>query len=162
MRRLVVVLMIAIVAGLGSVLASSDAGAQMQRPELPDEVKTWLEADQARRWANMIRTGSELFSEGSCVRCHGEGGTGGNRAPDLTDTQWVQNDGSLGGIQETIFSGVRRKDFVDPDRPFEMNPQGGMALDRAELRSIAAYVWSLSNGDFLGGGRGGRRGRGRT
>lgn len=157
-RHLAVVLAIAIVAGIGGALITSDAGAQMQRPELPDEVKTWLEVDQRQRWANMIRTGSELFNEGSCVRCHGDGGAGGNNGPDLTDAEWVQGDGSLAAVQDTIFWGVRRADFADPGRRFEMNPQGGMSFDRAELRSIAAYVWSLNNGNFLGGGRGGRRG----
>ncbi len=53
---------------------------------------------------------------------------------------------------------VRSRDFADPNRRFQMNPQGSMDLDRDELRSIAAYVWSLSNGNFLGGGRGGRGG----
>ena len=77
----------------------------------------------------MIQTGEELFSEGSCANCHGEGGSGGRFGPDLTDAAWVQGDGDLEGIRQVIFWGVRRRDFDDPDRRFEMNPQGGMDLE---------------------------------
>ena len=31
----------------------------------------------------------------SCVGCHGDGGTGGQWGPDLTDDVWVQSDGTL-------------------------------------------------------------------
>jgi len=130
---------------------ATGAPPERQRPELPAEVQEWLERDQLQRWANMIRTGRELYTEGSCSRCHAEDATGGERAPDLTDDEWVQSDGSLEGIRETIFWGVRRRDFADPERPFEMNPAGGMQLEWEEVRALAAYVWSLSNGDFLPG-----------
>lgn len=84
--------------------------------------------------------------EGSCTRCHGEGGAGGQWAPDLTDDEWVQSDGSLEGIREVVSWGVRRRDFADSSRRFEMNPAGGMQLEWDEVRALAAYVWSLQNG----------------
>jgi len=125
-------------------------GAQGQQPNpLPPAVREWLESDQVFRWAQMIQAGDSILRKGTCVRCHREGGVGGERAPNLTDTEWVQSDGSLEGIRETIFWGVRRKDFSDPDRPFEMNPAGGANLTWDEVRAVAAYVWSLSNGTFL-------------
>ncbi len=138
-------------AALGSlvILTATDASGQQQAPELPEEVTAWLEADQTRRWAGQIETGQELFAEGSCQNCHGEGGAGGRFGPDLTDAEWVQSDGSLVNIRETIMWGVRRRDFADPDRRFQMNPAGAMNLDRAQLNALTAYVWSLSNGDFL-------------
>lgn len=123
--------------------------AQAQQSQLPDEVRAWLERDQVQRWAGLIRSGQERFNEGSCYRCHGENGTGGDFGPDLTDADWVQSDGSLEGIRETIFWGVRRRDISDPEARFEMNPQGGMNLEWEEVRALAAYVWSLSNGDHL-------------
>jgi mono/diheme cytochrome c family protein len=150
-HRLRYAVVCAALAALGSLvlLTATDAIGQQQAPELPQEVKAWLEFDQTRRWAAQIETGQELFAEGSCYRCHGEGGTGGGFGPDLTDTEWVQGDGSLANIRETIMWGVRRRDFADPDRRFQMNPAGGMDLDGAKLNALAAYVWSLSNGDFL-------------
>ncbi len=126
-----------------------EASAQQQTPRLPAEVREWLERDQLQRWAQMIRTGAELFGEGSCANCHGDGGSGGRFGPDLTDAEWVQSDGDLEGVRETILWGVRRRDFADPGRRFEMNPQGGMDLEWEEIGAMAAYVWSLNNGTFL-------------
>lgn len=134
---------------LGSVGFALVAAAQPARPELPAAVQEWLEADQLQRWATMLEQGEKLFNEGSCARCHGEGGKGGPWAPDLTDEQWEQTDGSLEQIREVIFWGVRRRDFKDPSRRFEMNPSGGMNLEWDQMRALAAYVWSLENGTFL-------------
>lgn len=126
---------------------SSPAVAQ-QRPELPDTVKEWLARDQVQRWAQQLETGEKLFNEGICAQCHGQGGTDGRFGPDLTDDEWVQSDGSLLGIRETIRWGVREQDLSDPERPF-MLPAGGMQLPWEDLQAITAYVWSLSNGTFL-------------
>ena len=137
---------------LGLVLSIAGADllwAQRQQVELPDTVKQFMERDQVRRWARMLEEGKGLYDEGSCMRCHGMDGQGTPRAPDLTDAEWVQSDGSLQGIRETIFWGVRRKDFADPDRRFEMNPGGGMELEWSQYDALAAYVWSLSNGTQL-------------
>jgi mono/diheme cytochrome c family protein len=131
-----------------AVTASSGRAQQMPNP-LPDNVRQWLESDQLQRWARLIQVGDSLFNHGSCTRCHREGAIGGERAPNLTDNQWDHGDGSLEAIRETIFWGVRRRDFKDPKRPFEMNPSGGMSLSWDEVRAVAAYVWSLSNGNFL-------------
>lgn len=67
----------------------------------------------------------------------------------------VQSDGDLQGIWDTIFWGVKRDDFSDPARRFEMNPGGGARLEWDELSAVAAYVWSLSNGTYLPTGPGG-------
>ncbi len=93
----------------------------------------------------MIALGDSLFNNGSCTRCHGDDATGTRRAPNLTDAEWVQSEGDLAGIFETIFWGVRRRDFADDTRPFEMNPQGGMNITWDQTRALAAYVWSLTN-----------------
>lgn len=128
--------------------AAAGAAAAQERPELPDEVKAWLEADQARRWAAQLERGEKLFEEGVCAKCHGSGGTNGRFGPDLTDDEWLHSDGGLVGIRSTILWGVRRQDLSDPRRPF-MTPSGGMQLDWADLTAISAYVWSLSHGTFL-------------
>lgn len=147
--RNVVAAVIVLVATLLLLTTTQSARAQQQRPELPQDVKDWMARNQVQRWAQMLQTGEKLFAEGSCVNCHGEGGSGGRWAPDLTDSEWVQSDGDLEGIRETIMWGVRRRDFVDPNRRFQMNPSGGMDLAWEDFDAIAAYVWSLSNGTFL-------------
>lgn len=134
---------------LATLAIPGTAGGQQSMPELPQEVKEWLERDQARRWMNLIEVGEGLYAEGSCSRCHGADGASGRNGPDLTDDVWVQSDGSLEGIWETIFWGVRRRDFHDPDRRFQMNPKGGMDLEWEQMEALTAYVWSLSNGNGL-------------
>jgi mono/diheme cytochrome c family protein len=131
------------------VVIARPAGAQQPQNPLPAAVREWMETDQLNRWARMIQIGDSLFNKGTCMRCHGERGVGGERAPNLTDAEWVQSDGSLEGIRETIFWGVRRKDMKDTSRPFEMNPGGGMDISWESIRAVAAYVWSLNNGTFL-------------
>ncbi len=123
--------------------------AQQTTKPLPPAAKEFLESDQLARWTRMVQFGDSLFNNGSCMRCHGASGKGTPRAPDLSDSSWVQSDGSFDGIFESIFWGVRRKDFHDKTRRFEMNPGGGMNLPWNDLRAITAYVWTLNNGNFL-------------
>ncbi len=127
------------------------SGAAAQQDELPSEIREWLQRDQVQRWAGMLAEGDSLFNSRSCRRCHGDGGSGGRNGPDLTDSTWVQSDGSLEEIRRTIFWGVRRELLSDPDWRFEMNPGGGIDLDWEQYSSLAAYVWSLSNGTQLPG-----------
>ncbi len=148
-RALIPGLAVLVLMSVVPVVGGDSVVAQQRRVELPDEVKMFLERDQARRWTNLIETGGKLFNEGSCARCHGEGGTSGRNAPDLTDSEWVQSDGGLAGIRETIFWGVRRKDFADETRRFQMNPGGGMDIEWDDYDALAIYVWTLSNGTFL-------------
>lgn len=133
-------------------LSSRPAGAQeTSGTVLPANVREWLERDQMQRWAAMIREGDSIFNSQSCRRCHGEAGAGGRNGPDLTDSTWVQSDGSLEGIRRTIFWGVRRELLSDPSWRFEMNPGGGLDLGGDQYDALAAYVWSLSNGTHLPG-----------
>jgi mono/diheme cytochrome c family protein len=120
------------------------AAAQGPGPALPPEVQTWMNANWQQRFGQLVRIGDSLYNNGSCQRCHGQNGVGGRNGPALTDTTWVQSDGSLDGIFQTIFWGVRRRDFHDTTRRFEMNPAGGMNLDWDQMRAVTAYVWSLS------------------
>jgi mono/diheme cytochrome c family protein len=135
---------------LGAALGFATPGASAaQAVGLPAEVSQWLERDQIQRWAAMIAEGDSIFNSRSCMRCHGEGGSGGRNGPDLTDAVWVQSDGSLEGIRRTIFWGVRREAMSDPGWRFEMNPGGGADPTWEQYSSLAAYVWSRSNGTYL-------------
>ncbi|MGD8495733.1 MAG: c-type cytochrome [Gemmatimonadales bacterium] len=99
--------------------------------------------------AQMIDAGADVFNDGTCVACHGVGGRGTRqRAPDLTDDEWLHSQGRYEGIIRTIFWGVKREEMkaVTP-RPFQMNPKGGMTMTTEEFRAVAAYVWSLSRAE---------------
>lgn len=146
MQRRSLIVIVTAVASVGAALLLPTDRAAAQGPEarLPEEVTRWMARDQGRRWPVMIEGGEKLFNEGTCVRCHGQDGSGGSFGPDLTDSEWVQGDGSLENVGEVIFWGVRRRDFADPDRRFQMNPEGGMDLALDERDALTAYVWSLS------------------
>ncbi len=134
---------------LGGLIFGAPIPGAAQESPLPEAVQTWMERDQVQRWAQMIAEGDSLFNSNSCQRCHGTAGSGGRNGPDLTDDTWVQSDGSLEGIRRSIFWGVRRELFAGENWRFEMNPGGGVDLEWNQYASLAAYVWSLSNGTFL-------------
>ena len=96
-----VLLLVPLVATLGA------GSAAAQRPQLPENVQEWMSEAWQPRFMAMVAEGDSLFNQHSCQRCHGEKGTDGRFAPDLTDSEWVQSDGSLGSIFQTIFWGVR-------------------------------------------------------
>jgi tetratricopeptide (TPR) repeat protein len=120
---------------LGAFLAAEAASAQEAAEAVPDSVT-----------AARVLAGSELFNGGSCVACHAAAGRGiGQRAPDLSDIEWLHSMGDFDGIFQTIFWGVPkdRMKAVTP-RPFEMHPRGGMNIDREQMKALAAYVWTVS------------------
>jgi mono/diheme cytochrome c family protein len=60
----------------------------------------------------------------------------------LTDTLWVQSNGTFSEIVQQIVSGVpqnRSKSGV------MMPPRGGSSLNDEQVKAVAAYVWRLSH-----------------
>jgi mono/diheme cytochrome c family protein len=92
-----------------------------------------------------IAAGSAIFNTKSCKNCHMPNGVGGVRAPDLTDDKWIHIDGSYDAIVRLVTTGFTKAEQVEPKYQFSMNPRGGTNLTDAEIRSVAAYVWSLSH-----------------
>ncbi|KPK07257.1 MAG: hypothetical protein AMS20_03125 [Gemmatimonas sp. SG8_28] len=92
----------------------------------------------------MIDDGAKLFSgQGLCHACHGPQGKGMPAlGANLTDKEWLHSDGSLEGIVKTITSGVPADKSSNHS---VMPPKGGSALNDAQVKAVAAYVWSLSN-----------------
>jgi len=93
--------------------------------------------------AAMVAEGETLFGgQGICFTCHMAGGVGGPLAPDLTDDEWINIDGSYESIVRNITTGVPEpKEFGGI-----MLPKGGSAITDEQVRAVAAYVWTLSNG----------------
>jgi mono/diheme cytochrome c family protein len=91
--------------------------------------------------AAMIQQGKKVFTgPGICFACHGmeaKGATG----PNLTDTVWIHNRGEYDRIVALITSGVTAKQSKSG---VVMPPKGGSAINDADVRAVAAYVWSLS------------------
>src|SRR5687767_1117614 len=93
----------------------------------------------------LVATGDSLFHARACRRCHGMQGAGTRNGPTLTDSTWLQIDGSYSEIVRIITEGVPMARIKDATHTLEMHPRGGLQnpLSDAQVRAIAAYVYSL-------------------
>jgi mono/diheme cytochrome c family protein len=91
----------------------------------------------------MVEDGKSIFAgRGICSTCHGQDATGiPNLGGNLTDEEWIHSDGSYEGIVQTIMNGVSvNASTVGTPMP----PKGGAAISDDQVKSVAAYVWTLS------------------
>ncbi len=93
--------------------------------------------------AGMVAEGKKVFAgAGLCAACHGPAARGTpGLGPNLTDAEWLHSDGSFEALVAMITTGVpssKSKSGV------AMPPKGGSALSDAQVRAVAAYVWTLS------------------
>ncbi|CAN5493380.1 hypothetical protein BH24GEM3_BH24GEM3_09570 [soil metagenome] len=88
----------------------------------------------------MVNEGQQLFGT-VCVACHGPGGTGSPLGPALNDDQWLDIDGSYESMVTVISNGVQQP----REYPAPMPPRGGGNFNDEQVRSLAAYVYSLSH-----------------
>ncbi len=90
-------------------------------------------------------TGRQLFGD-NCAACHGRDGRGRANYPDLTDDDWLWGGGPE-LIEQTMRVGINT---AHPESRVAQMPAFGRdeMLDREQVRSVAAYVYSLSNPDY--------------
>jgi glucose/arabinose dehydrogenase/mono/diheme cytochrome c family protein len=92
----------------------------------------------------MVALGQKIyFSEVggvTCTGCHGDNAKGTPLGPNLTDHKWVWSSGSYAGIARTITNGVPR-----PKNYRNVMPPMRDQLTRDQIKSVAAYIWSLSH-----------------
>jgi cytochrome c oxidase cbb3-type subunit III len=123
--------------------------------EAAAERSAWVKAietgsfDEIRANESLMRvvqgTGRQLFGD-NCAACHGTDGKGGSNYPDLTDDDWLWAGGPE-GIAETMRIGINSP---HPESRVAQMPAFGRddMLDRAQVSSVASYVFSLSNPDY--------------
>lgn len=120
-----VALLFAVAAFAGPALAAQQA------PALPEGVTP-----------AMIEEGGKLFKgAGLCAACHGVSATGGV-GPSLADTAWLHSKGTFEEIVGQITAGVPQ---AQAKGGMMMPARGGSAINDAQVRAVAAYVWSLSH-----------------
>jgi mono/diheme cytochrome c family protein len=114
-------------APIALVLAAPAAQAQAEMPEGVTQ--------------KMVSEGEAIYKgAGTCFVCHGPDGTGiPSLGADLTDDEWTHGDGSYLKIVETILKGAQASTGA------VMPPKGGPNLSDAQVKAVAAYVWSLRN-----------------
>jgi mono/diheme cytochrome c family protein len=89
---------------------------------------------------DMITQGKAVFTgAGVCFACHGMDAEGIS-GPSLTDSVWIHNRGEYDKIVQLILTGV---DARASKSGVVMPPRGGSAISDADVRAVAAYVWSL-------------------
>ncbi len=92
-----------------------------------------------------VAEGDSIFhgqkAGGLCYSCHGPDAKGTQLAPDLTDSQWLNGDGSLQFITNTVKTGVPHP----KQHPAPMPPMGGAQLTPQQIAAVASYVYSLSH-----------------
>lgn len=101
-------------------------------------VEEILADDSLRQFATSA--GAAAFKV-NCVQCHGSGAAGSPGYPNLNDDFWLWG-GTPADIQATIAHGIRSAE--DPDTRYSEMPAFADMLDRDQIRSVAAYVVSLS------------------
>lgn len=88
-----------------------------------------------------VAEGKQIFhGAGACFGCHGQNAAGGPLAPALNDKTWLHIDGSLAAIEGLITKGVPQPKQV----PAPMPPKGGSSISDAQVKAVAAYVFSIS------------------
>lgn len=103
-----------------------------------------VQADEALM-AIVKRTGRQLFGD-NCAACHGRDAKGGDNYPDLTDDDWIWGGGPE-KIAETLRVGVNSPHAQS--RTSQMPAFGrDNLLDASQVKSVASYVYSLSNPSF--------------
>jgi cbb3-type cytochrome c oxidase subunit III len=92
----------------------------------------------------MVEEGTKLFSgAGICFACHGADAKGvQGMGANLTDDKWLHSDGSFEAIVRQILQGVPADKSTTG---VAMPAKGGSQLTEAQVRAVAAYVWSLSH-----------------
>lgn len=88
-----------------------------------------------------MANGKAAFGD-NCAPCHGSGATGSKGFPNLQDDDWLWG-GSLDTIHETLRVGVRSTHEETRISDMPAFGRDGL-LDRDQIKTVAAYVLSLS------------------
>ena len=93
---------------------------------------------------DLVAQGQALYAGlGLCFACHGPDGKGVPGAGvDLTDEEWLHDDGSLEALVQRILQGVG---VQETRSGVIMLPRGGSVITDDQVRAVAAYVWTLQS-----------------
>jgi mono/diheme cytochrome c family protein len=119
---------------VAAVLASLavPAEAQVPPPNRPEGV-----TDSAITWGEALFRGPA-----NCSRCHGDHGRGSGYGPDLADAIWWHGPGTFEWLVREVTHGIPENLTVTGGR---MPARGWAPMNDADVRAVAAYVWSISH-----------------
>ncbi len=152
-RRVLALFAIMVVVGCSGGAATEDAddlGTAESRPVASpeDAPPSELASGTAERPAGvtdmMVQEGAQIYAgAGICAACHGPDAKGAV-GPDLTDTEWLVGNGEYEQLVDQIVKGVSADEATN-ELGAIMPPKGGAAITEAQVRAVAAYVWTLSH-----------------
>ena len=139
---------ISIVVGCSGRGATEDAEVDLGAASRPAAPESAVAAAPVERPAGitdaMVQEGAQIYAgAGICAACHLADGTG-SIGPDLTDSEWLIGDGEFEQLVEQILEGVSAAEATNSLGAI-MPPRGGAAITDAQVRAVAAYVWTLSH-----------------
>lgn len=137
---------ISMVVGCSGRSATEDAeGAVASRPAAPEAAVTAASTERPAAITDaLVQEGAQIYGgAGICAACHGPNGEGAI-GPDLTDAEWLIGDGEYEQLVAQISRGVSAEEATN-ELGAIMPPKGGAAITDAQVRSVAAYVWTLSH-----------------
>ncbi|HEU5039748.1 MAG TPA: c-type cytochrome [Gemmatimonadales bacterium] len=116
---------------IGLALAAP-AAAQVPAWQRPPGV-----TDSAIAWGNAL-----FHGPANCSGCHGDGGRGTDRGPNITGALWLHGPGTYESLTEWVKHGVPAARTYTGEA---MPAMGGSAMNEDDARAVAAYVWSISH-----------------
>jgi mono/diheme cytochrome c family protein len=120
-------LVVALLAAAGDLAAQAYAP-----PQRPAGV-----TDSAIAWGRALFHGSA-----GCATCHGDGGRGTERGPNITGAIWLHGPGTYESLIEQVKHGVpASRSYTGEGMP----PRGRAPMPEDAVRAVAAYVWSISH-----------------
>lgn len=125
-------------AGMHRRMMGGEAGSAPEVTAAQASAEDCADVDQP-----LVDQGRLVFNgPGGCTACHGADATGTALAPNLTDRERLNVDGSYGALAALVNSGVPQPKSY----PAPMPPKGGADLSADQVCAVAAYVYSLSHG----------------
>jgi mono/diheme cytochrome c family protein len=113
-------------------------------PTSPDSDSVAVAISSGAITPQEIALGDSIFhgrvANGGCYVCHGHDARGTGVAPNLTDAEWINGDGTMGFIKGTMIQGVQHPQQY----PLPMPAFGHSFTDR-QLQALTAYVWAVSH-----------------
>ena len=125
----------------GGGAATDTTAATVPPPATPTPPAATTGAPPAGATAAMVTEGQQTFGT-VCYTCHGPDAKGTPLAPNLTDAEWLNTDGTYQGIINIVNTGVA----TPKNAPGPMLPKGGASLTDDQVKAVSAYVWSLGGG----------------
>jgi mono/diheme cytochrome c family protein len=147
MRKRTLASIFAAVAFVSFACGGGEGGGETEAAEMapaPEAAAPTIAAEDLPEGVTtaMVAEGAGLYAGSAvCLTCHGPNGAGvTGLGPSLADAEWLHSDGSFENIVTQIANGVLASESTTG---VMMPPKGGSGITDEQVRSVAAYVWSL-------------------